>query len=254
MGISFDKYIDNPSGGSYVYTNRNMYKQMYKDKFDKILLREQGRVIYELYKVNDKKDTHYIYMKIPSEVVPQFYYDVVIQLSTTDNMIKNNPNLREYDVKFYSNDPAFVYTFAHSFIKNKLFIEDLKPRMSRQAIKNPAKSRNPRNEVWYVKSLFFAYLAMERYHLFSKSSFRNAKDYDKKALLRKIMNADDKVALRQSEGEKIRKQNKKEESKTDNTKRNSEIATKQAGIVKTPKVGKVSKVARKSKITGKRKK
>ena len=45
--MTFDKYIDNPSGGS-VYTNRNMYKNMYKSKFDKVLVREQGRIKYEL--------------------------------------------------------------------------------------------------------------------------------------------------------------------------------------------------------------
>ena len=39
MEISFDKYIDNPSGGA-VFTNRNMYKAMYADKFNKILVRE----------------------------------------------------------------------------------------------------------------------------------------------------------------------------------------------------------------------
>ena len=32
-GMSFDKYIDNPSGGQ-VFTNRQMYKAMYKSKFD----------------------------------------------------------------------------------------------------------------------------------------------------------------------------------------------------------------------------
>ena len=29
--MTFDKYIDNPSGGS-VFTNRNMYKNMYNKK------------------------------------------------------------------------------------------------------------------------------------------------------------------------------------------------------------------------------
>ena len=48
--ITFDKYIDNPSGGS-VFTNRNMYKNMYKDKFDKILLRENGNIHYMWIKI-----------------------------------------------------------------------------------------------------------------------------------------------------------------------------------------------------------
>ena len=258
MGMSFDKYIDNPSGSS-VYTNRMMYKKMYQDKFNNLLIREQGQIKYELYRTDDHNDTFYIYMKIPSEVIEKFYYDVVIQLYTTDNRKKNNANLREYDVKFYSNDPAFVYTFAHSFIKNKLFIEDLKPRMSKQAIKSVAKIRNPKDEVWYVKSLYFAYLAMERYNLFSRIMFSNhSKKYDKKELLRKVMQAEDKVKLRQSEQEKLDKLKKEEKSKIEKKKRqntNQHIASKKSNISKTSRVSTVSKTpktAKKAKVIGKK--
>ena len=156
-GITFDKYIDNPSGGQ-IFTNRQVYKAMYKDKFDKVLVREQGQVQYTVYKTNDANDTYYIHFKIPSEVVDRFYYDVVIQLYTLDNADKTSANLRKYFVKFYSNDPAFVYTFAHSFKKNNLFIRDLEPKMSQKALKEKADVRNPKDNVWYVKSLFFAYL------------------------------------------------------------------------------------------------
>ena len=156
-GMSFDKYIDNPSGGATVITNRNMYKDMYKSKFDKVLLRESGKIEWSVYYTNDGKDSHYIYMKIPSEVIEGFYYDVVIRLFTTENKKKTNVNLREYAVEFYSNDPAFVYTFAHAFSKNKLFIEDLEPKMSKAALKDVAKVKNPKDNVWYVKSLYFAY-------------------------------------------------------------------------------------------------
>ena len=156
--MTFDKYIDNPSGGS-VFTNRNMYKTMYKDKFDKILLREQGAIKYALYIDKDNIDSHYVHLKIPSEVISNFYYDVVIQLYTNNNSIKNEASLRRYSVKFYSNDPAFVYTFAHSFNKNGLFISDLESKMSRQALRHKATVKNPKDDIWYVKSLFFAYLA-----------------------------------------------------------------------------------------------
>ena len=48
-GLSFDKYIDNPSGGQ-AFTNRNLYKQMYKTKFDAVLVREQGQIKYNVFK------------------------------------------------------------------------------------------------------------------------------------------------------------------------------------------------------------
>ena len=73
MKILFDKYIDNPAGSGSVVTNRSLYKKMYKDKFDKVMVREQGKVTYKLYKANDKIDSDYVYLKIPSEVIPEFY-------------------------------------------------------------------------------------------------------------------------------------------------------------------------------------
>ena len=196
--MSFDKYIDNPSGGATVITNRNMYKDMYKSKFDKVLLRESGKIEWKVYYTNDNHDSFYIYMKIPSEVIEKFYYDVVIRLYTTENKKKSNLNLREYAVEFYSNDPAFVYTFAHAFSKNNLFIKDLEPKMSKIALKDVAKVKNPKDNVWYVKSLYFAYLTMERYHLFNRTILKqHGVKYDKKELLSKITHATEKVEARQ---------------------------------------------------------
>ena len=64
-GMSFVGYINNPSNGATVVTNRDMYRKMYKEKFDKILLRENGRIKYSVFH-NKKNDSYYIYLKIPS--------------------------------------------------------------------------------------------------------------------------------------------------------------------------------------------
>lgn len=258
-GMSFDKYIDNPSGGS-VYTNRNMYKAMYKSKFDAILVREQGKINYTIYKTDDGNDSYYIHFKIPSEVIENFYYDVVIQLFTTENTKKNNASLREYAVRFYSNDPAFVYTFAHSFVANKLFITDLQSKMSKRAIKNEATIRNPKNDVWYVKSLFFAYLAMEKYGLFKRSLLnQRGVKYKKSELLRNIIHADTKIAARQHEQEQLeaRKRKEKEDARRarQNTMRNAGRPTNQSRTTTISKVAKttvISNTIKRTKITGKK--
>lgn len=252
-GMTFDKYIDNPSGGS-AFTNRNMYKDMYKKRFDAVLLREQGNIKYELYTANDSIDSHYVYLKIPSEVVPNFYYDVVIHLFTKNNSYKNEANLRRYSVEFYTNDPAFVYTFAHSFAKNGLFIKDLEPKMSKQALRNKAIVRNPKDDVWYVKSLYFAYLAMEKYNLFSKSLYSTkGSKYDKRKLLSKITQAETKVAQRQKEGERVAKEKRDELEKQKKEKRvarNLDVSSqrsKVSNISHTSKISKVSKITNRTK-------
>lgn len=248
--MSFDKYIDNPSGGATVITNRNMYKDMYKSKFDKVLLRESGKIEWKVYYTNDNYDSFYIYMKIPSEVIEKFYYDVVIRLYTTENKKKSNLNLREYAVEFYSNDPAFVYTFAHAFSKNNLFIKDLEPKMSKIALKDAAKVKNPKDNVWYVKSLYFAYLTMERYHLFNRTILKqHGVKYDKKELLSKITHATEKVEARQQAQVKLDKEKTKSKKIERNDKALQSKSTQTSGITKTSTVSKTSKITNKVKTT-----
>ncbi len=256
--MSFDKYIDNPSGGQ-VFTNRQMYKAMYKQKFDAVLVREQGQIKYVVYRSEDENDSYYIHIKVPSEVIDNFYYDVVIQLYTTDNTKKNNVNLREYGVKFYSNDPAFVYTFAHSFKQNNLFIKDLEPKMMKRALKEKAEIKNPKDNVWYVKSLYFAYLTMEKYHLFNRPMLnQHSIKYDRMALLSKVTAADIKVADRQHEQELLDAKKKREREEARREKQRAlapkhlvkgSKQTKISTVSKTSKVSTVSKTTRKSKIT-----
>ena len=211
MKITFTQYINNPLGEkSSVITNRGMYQELYKNKLDKILLREGGKVKYTLYK---NKDKYYVHFKIPSEVVDKFYYDTIIEFYTDDAIVAKSQNLNNYYVKFYSNDPAFVYTFGHAFIKNDIFISDLLPKMTTEAKKKVAKEKNPDNLVGYVKSLFFAYLLMKDYGLFSKTMYdHTAEKYSKTKLLKTVDHAKDKIRDRQEAGDRERKKKRRDEN------------------------------------------
>lgn len=255
--MSFDKYIDNPSGGAAVVTQRGYYKILYKSKFDKVLLREEGKIEYRVYYADDKEDSWYIYMKIPSEVISEFYYDVVVRLYTTENTKKSNVKLREHAVQFFSNDPAFMYTFAHSFRENKLFIKDLEPKMDKDALKSVAKVRNPKDEVWYVKSLYFAYLTMEKYNLFSRTVLKqHAKKYNKKELLSMITYAPDKCQDRQKAGKELEKKKREEKlRKRENTNPNVKVSpsSNSTRIAKKSKVSNATKSVRTTKKIGMKK-
>ncbi|MFA7156870.1 MAG: hypothetical protein WC123_04175, partial [Bacilli bacterium] len=176
MKMTYDEYIQNPMGiKNSVISNREMYRSLYVGKLDKILVREVGKVKYFLYK---DKNNFYVHMKVPSEVVDRFYYDTVIQFYTDKSELVASRTLNDYYVNFYSNDPSFVFTFAHAFIKNDIFIKDLEPKMSKLAIKKNADIKNPTNQVGYVKSLYFEYLLMKQYGLFNKIQYEtNASKY-----------------------------------------------------------------------------
>lgn len=244
--MRFDDYISNPMGRkNAVMSNREMYRNMYAEKLDKILIRENGKIDYTLYA---DKDRYLIHFKIPSEVVPKFYYDTVVEF------VPNGPKsmattIKDYDVKFYSNDPSFVYTFAHAFIKNDIFIRDLLPRMSKEAVKRVATEKNPSNEVGYVKSIYFAYILMVRNSLFDKLKFKAfGQKYNRKRLLENITHAEEKIESRKKAEEDLNK-DKRVKNKHDKEIREKDrktlmgdnVVTHTPTISKTKVVGSVSR-------------
>jgi hypothetical protein len=100
-------------------------------------------------------------------------------------------------VRFFSNDPAFVYTFTHAFNKNDLLIKDLMSRVSKSALKIPAEARNKDNQIGYVKSFYFAYLIMENKSLFAKIRLdAMSVPYSRTKLLSDVADQDSKVQER----------------------------------------------------------
>lgn len=217
--ITFDDYIKNPmSKENAVFSHREMYANLYKDKLDKIMVRENGEVKYFLY-TDKSADKYYVYIKVPSEVVPEFYYDVIVEFSPSGVISRS---IKDYNTRFYSNDPSFVFTFAHAFNENGLFITDLQSKMSKEAIRDVAKEKNPSNQVGYVKSLYFAYLIMKDRGLFDKIKFESeANPFNLRDLLSKIEDADIKIEKRREAESKLKKKPKKEI--TNDKERNSNL-------------------------------
>lgn len=252
--VSFNDYINNPGGkGSAVVTNRGMYKSMYQQKFDAVLLREQGKIEYKVYHKNDSFDTYFIHIKIPSEELSGFYYDTVIKLYTGIGSKKSATNLKNYAVQFYSNDATFVFTYVYAFSKNKLFINELSSKMSKQALKERAKVRNPRNEIGYIKSLYFAYLTMDKYNLFERTVLdKEAKDYNKLEFLKAIAHSDEKMEERRAAKAKDKEDKKKEKPPAKQEDRNAGVATntsKRSAITKTVSTSKKTKKVSTTKTT-----
>ncbi|HAU87396.1 MAG TPA: hypothetical protein DCW90_18500, partial [Lachnospiraceae bacterium] len=200
--MTFEEYIQNPMGErNAVVSNRTMYGRYYQEKLDKIMVREAGQLHYKAYK---DKSRYIIHIKIPSEVVPKFYYDVLIEFREPKEGVVGY-DLSKYKVRFYSNDPSFVFTFAHAFKKNGIFFSDFDDKMSEKALKEKADEKNPKDIVGYVKSLYFAYLVMQSRGLFSKLKYLDP--YSEVMVKRSIMPADKKIKERQEQGQALSKKN-----------------------------------------------
>lgn len=202
--MTFEEWVNNPAGKSAVMTNRQMYRDLYTAKFNKVMLREGNNFKFHCYK--GKNNTFVIHIKVPSEVVPNFYYDVVIYFSSKFPTSITNTNLNKYDVQFYTNSPDFVYTHCYAYNKAKLFFTDLAPKMTKLSLTQKAVERNPHSEVGYVKSIYFAYLIMKYKGLFNKVAFETGETFSIKKLLPEIRHADIVVAARQEAEAKLRRE------------------------------------------------
>ena len=212
--MTFQQYIDNPMGKkAAVFSQREMYKDLYTKKYGAVLLRENGSFTTKLY-YDKGKDRYFIHMRVPSEVVPKFYYDVVVEFYPISAANNTDTTLNNYGVKFFSNDPAFVFTYEYVFSNNGLFIDELKPCASKTALKEKPKERNPYEIPGYVKSLYFCFLHMKGKSLFNKTHWKN---YAEKFVIRTLINniepADKKILDRQRKGEEIEVQKKAEKAK-----------------------------------------
>jgi len=212
--MTFDQYIENPMGKhNAVFSQRESYRANYTTKYDQLMVRENGAFVYHLF-YDKSKDEYYCYIKIPSEGVKGFFYDVVIQFYTKDNVLRTAPALEKYDVRFFSNDPAFVYTYAHVFYKEGMFIEVLKSKASKVSLKQAPNERNYYQTPGYVKSIYFAYLYMKSRNLFQKNTYHAAgAKYSRPALVNLVTDTDTKLAERDDAGKLAAAQRKVEREK-----------------------------------------
>lgn len=241
--MTLEQYILNPMGKNNAVLNattREIIRSNYMKKFDAVLLRENGKIDYNLY-YDKKNNAYWAHIKVPSEIVKNFYYDVVFKFTATQSVEEGGENLFKYNVNFFSNDPAFVYTYAHVFIKNEIFISELTKKMSKQAVKKDAVEKNPTHDVGYVKAIYFAYLYMVNKKINKVSRFTaEAKPFNLANLLKDIEDADIKIAKRQEEGAK------KEKKRTSNSVSTGASAKELSGdkfsknILKTSTVSKIS--------------
>lgn len=178
--MTLEEYMNNPQGTSAVFSNKEMYRNMYIDKLNKLLLKENGKFATKFYK---SSNSYYIHVKVPSEVVDNFYYDVVFK-------IQRGSNLGKQPFRVFSNAPSFTFVFTYAFKSHKMLIEDLEEKYDKKVLNEKPKEKNPKLEIGYEKSICIAYLFLKNTNFLNEmyvSTF--AVPYNKKQLLREIAHA-----------------------------------------------------------------
>ena len=197
MKITFDQYIKNPTGGrARIVGAEQQAREIYTKRFDRMFLRVAGKINYSLMK-NKDESRYVLFIQMPSESIDKLKYDVVIDFTAIDDVKRRLNNLSEYDVRFYLNDPNFLFTYAYVFNKEKLLIPELLKKYDKYTFKTAPDATNPYRQVGYVKSIYFAYLFYKLRGLDKKISWINAIPIDFKLLDRATMDANLKVTQSQ---------------------------------------------------------
>ena len=211
--MTYNEYINNPQETKLGAYTRDLYRISYKERFNKILLRENNNIEYYLYK-NDNNGSYYMYIKIPSEKVKEIKYDVIVHyIRPLDDphKVDTQDDLYDYDVQFFSNDPSFVYNTLYTFNDKNMFIKDYISKTSNMALHNKPVHTNPNNIIQYCKSLYFAYIFAKQRGLFLKNKY--IEKYDKKRIVNMIQDTEPLIEKRQILGVEKDKKEKLEKKK-----------------------------------------
>ena len=244
--MNIEEYINDSSVAPQ--TNRDT-KTMYMNKLNEIILRENKMPDVAVY-VN--KDEYWFYVSVPDAKVHGIYYDVVLQFKPKSTAQLENKTIKAYDVKFFANDPGFIFYFAYVFNKESMIISSLKHKLNTLALTKAPEKTNPELNIRYCKTIYFAYLIIEKLNLYDKE-YINMRRPGKLnlAMLSAKIKSDTHIRAKIDTNRKIKrvgkKINKTLHQAPTTIKKTIDNIVKSASISKTSNVSKASKTSSRSK-------
>ena len=212
MQLTLNDLYNNPTGhGSAQVASRTLIRQMLEKKFlDLVNKKKFNLMIFE----KDYNEGLVYLIKVPSEQDTKIihYHDVVIELNTKTD--ESKINLFDYPVKFFSNSPAFIYTYSNFALQNDLIPIFLKDKFNKEAKQKKALVRNPTDEMGFEKSIFFAvsYIKYKKYHL--KGNIKKiSRPFRSSAVFEQVISFDKQLIKYKAFEEKINKEKKNEKEK-----------------------------------------
>lgn len=203
-------FIDNPMGkGSTAITNRQLIKDDLNKRYKKIL--KTKKIDLNIYKDNDE---YYFHFKIPSESERNNTYDVVLNFVMDDEDFKFDNFLNRYYLKFFSNCPSFIFTYAYAFNLYGMFIEHLENKYDKKVLEDDPVIRNPGEIINYEKSIYFActYIMENKKYLNKMILNTIAKPFNKNEFNKLIRNYDTISLEIKKEDNKVKEEKEKKEN------------------------------------------
>ena len=220
--FTLNSFLNNPTGdvGSTVQSRKLVFEDL--ERRMKFLRANSKNFRHNTYKVG--KD---IFMKIevPSESLEDFSYDVVIKFADVE---ANSTSLATSNISVFSNSPSFVYSYAYTFNMFKVFVTELSSKISKEALNELPKIRNPDAVTFYEKTITMAMLYIRDNDLLKTNSYRSSLITLPKSKLKDIVKSSD-------EKQDMYNVLKKAESKKKAAEKAAKRAAKQTEVAETKK-------------------
>lgn len=198
-------FLDNPMGkGTSILPNRDLIVNDFKRRH-KIMIDKGKKFVVNVYH-NEVTDNYFFHILVPSETDRNNTYDVVLQLSPpekTTGIIKP-PTISNFNVRFFSNSPSFVFTYAHVMYSNNMLVKFLAKKYNKLVLRKEPVVTNPRGVVLYEKSITFAIITLlNEPNYMSRAYLKSIKKPHAENLIFTKIRTDEKI-LEEIEKERIR--------------------------------------------------
>ena len=249
---TMEEFLKKPFGNS-----SDIAQTKYEPKYKKL----ESKIKVKGYLPADKYTL--IHIAIPSESKENYFYDVVIQFFTDDEEVAKERNYENYYMKFFSNSPSFIFTYAALYHLNGYLIDILLYKLDPVYATKLPKVRNPNMKMFYDSSIYMAckYLVKHKLRYLSKfgnlltvrklnnSFFKAMKDFQDVKFDMSMFAIDKKISNMDYTNRQFVKSIKKSkpEEQTDDRKQRS--YSKDSGISFTKRVTASSSTMKTKKIT-----
>ena len=115
--------------------------------------KDRGKFVAVAFFTNDNNVR--VWIKVPSTKYVNISYDVVLDLDFTESNYITNAT-----VKYYTNSPAWMFTYAFVANENEYIIDELKDYVSDKALTEDPRITNPTASFGFEKVTHFALLCL----------------------------------------------------------------------------------------------
>lgn len=202
-----------------------------------------------------------VHIKVPSETVRNFFYDVVLELSLAGGAKK----FEDCHIRVFSNCPSFVYTYAYVFYhlsddelgkqsmmvddfkqkipKNCIMIQDIAEKVGETPLTQRPVIRNPYGLPLFDKSIYYAIFYILENFDFNRTMY-NKHISSIPSIMKEIEDFDTLMIHRKSAAQKDRDRERAERKQTKKTMQQAEREhEKQSGIQRIRPIVKRAKIA-----------